>query len=260
MMSDYPEHPDALPESMDRAGPYEAFFARTPEDRDASFRLRFTVFNLELNEGLAASHADRMDRDAYDAACHHLLVRDTRDGAIVGTYRMQTAEHARAARGLYAAEEFDFAGVPDAFLDNAVELGRACIDRGHRSGRVLFLLWRGLARYMRHNRKQHFFGCCSLTSQDPDEGVRVLRHLERAGHMHPTLRLAAQPGCACRPTTPHGGEGPVNVPRLMRTYLDHGARICSEAAIDRDFGTIDYLATLDMNEIDERARRLFLEP
>ena len=37
----------------------------------------------------------------------------------------------------------------------------------------------------------------------------------------------------------------VVVPKLMRLYLDYGARICSAPAIDRDFKTIDFLIWFD---------------
>jgi hypothetical protein len=70
--------------------------------------LRFEVFNLELGEGLAASHAIERDEDAYDAYCDHLLVEreDTRE--IVGTYRLQTGQLAAANLGYYSEQEFDF--------------------------------------------------------------------------------------------------------------------------------------------------------
>ena len=35
------------------------------------------------------------------------------------------------------------------------------------------------------------------------------------------------------------------IPKLLRAYLSLGARICGAPAIDREFGTIDFLAVLD---------------
>ena len=46
---------------------YRVRLAITPDDLHAAQRLRFEVFNLELGEGLAASHALGRDEDAYDA-------------------------------------------------------------------------------------------------------------------------------------------------------------------------------------------------
>jgi putative hemolysin len=52
---------------------YRIRLARTPADLRAVQRLRFEVFNLELDEGLAASHDTGLDADAFDAACDHLI-------------------------------------------------------------------------------------------------------------------------------------------------------------------------------------------
>jgi putative hemolysin len=38
-------------------------------------------------------------------------------------------------------------------------------------------------------------------------------------------------------------------------YLDMGAQVCSEPAIDREFGVIDFLIVLDVENLDERTRR-----
>jgi putative hemolysin len=49
-----------------------------------------------------------------------------------------------------------------------------------------------------------------------------------------------------------------NVPKLLKTYLAIGARICSEPAWDRTFGTIDFLTLQDMHELAPAARSRFL--
>ncbi|MBK6580019.1 MAG: GNAT family N-acetyltransferase [Sandaracinaceae bacterium] len=41
-----------------------------------------------------ASRESGLDRDPYDARCHHLLVLDTATGEAVGTYRLMTRETA----------------------------------------------------------------------------------------------------------------------------------------------------------------------
>ena len=41
----------------------------------AAFRLRFLVFNLELNEGLDTAYATGHDTDEFDAFCDHLIVK-----------------------------------------------------------------------------------------------------------------------------------------------------------------------------------------
>ena len=155
-----------LPRDIVQSGPYRLTFVRTVEELRALQRLRFAVFTLELGEGLASSLESGLDQDDLDEVMHHILISDRRTGEVVGTYRMQTAAMAAANSGFHTAREFDFSQFPMEIIDDAVEVGRACIAKDHRSRRVLHLLWRGLAVYLTHTGKHHLFGCCSLTTQD----------------------------------------------------------------------------------------------
>ena len=218
----------------------------------------YTVFNRELNEGLEVSHETARDQDEYDAGCHHLMVLEKNSNQVIGTYRMQTSDMAKEHAGFYSAAEFDLSQFPSRFFDHSIELGRACVAREYRNGRVLYLLWRGLAQYMVMNKKRYFFGCCSLSSQDPSEGKRVMKFLIENHYVHPTLRIKPQPGFECYDATVAVDETqPVKIPQLMQLYLSHGAKICSLPAMDRIFKTIDYLAVLDEKNISEHARKLF---
>jgi putative hemolysin len=239
-------------------GRYTVRFARTRQEVDAALRLRFEVFNLELREGLESSYLRGRDSDDFDEACHHLIVIDTHERAVVGTYRMQTGEMAARARGFYSAGEFDLSRFPQSVLCNSVEIGRACVARSHRNTIVLFLLWKGLAIYLSHNRKRFLFGCCSLTSQDASDGMSVMELLRREGRMHTTLYAPALPGFECREGDPRGGQlREASIPKLFKTYLRFGARVCSPPAIDRDFKTIDFLVLFDRAEMSEQLRKTF---
>src|SRR5919112_234562 len=183
----YPVRPELLPEFEAEAGRYAVRFARTPDELDAVLRLRFEVFNLELGEGLDSSFLTRRDEDEFDTTSHHLLVVERAGGRAVGTYRLRALEVDVESRGFYSAGEFNLSCLPPQVAGESVEIGRACIAREHRNTQVLFLLWRGLAAYLGHNRKRYFFGCCSLPATDPRAGARALRLLEREGHMHPAF-------------------------------------------------------------------------
>jgi putative hemolysin len=176
----------------------------------------------------------------------------------VGTYRLQTSAMAQAGKGYYAATEFDLSDLPAAYLAQAVEVGRACVARGHRNGRVLNLLWRGLASYLTRNRKRYLFGCCSLTSQDPALGLVTARHLEATGHNHPSLWTRPTAGYRCTPAGQQLKLEPVpHVPPLFQSYLALGARVISDPALDRQFGTIDFLVSLDVEALDPHQYRFF---
>lgn len=256
--TDYPRHRAAMLPDETVAGRYVVRMARDAQDLDAILRLRYEVFNLELGEGLAESHQSGRDQDAFDAVCHHLLIAERETGCVVGTYRMQTAAMAAAGIGFYSAGEFDLSAVPAAMLSQTVELGRACIAKEHRSGRVLFLLWHGVRAYLAHNRMRYLFGCCSLTSQDPEEGIRMLRYLERHDLMVPGLRAPPLPAFACVPTADATlSTDVVVVPKLMRLYFDYGARICSAPALDRAFKTIDFLIWFDFEAMQPQLKERF---
>jgi len=239
-----------------RRSRYQARLAEGGVDLDAVLRLRFEVFNLELGEGLAASYATGLDLDRFDRACHHLLVEDNETGHVVGTYRMQTAEMAARAAGFYSDGEFDLGGLGHDVLRSSVEVGRACIAKEHRNTAVLFLLWRGLAAYILGSGKRYLFGCSSITSQEPAVGRRAHARLREAGSLHPEFIVRPRPGFECV-----GGDessaGDVRLPILFRTYLRHGAKVCGLPALDREFGTIDFLTLLDVRELPEEARKLY---
>ncbi len=256
--SDYPIFTEAIPRKEIHEGRYRARFARTRRELDAVLKLRFEVFNLELGEGLESSFLTSRDLDEFDDVCHHLIVEDSDTGRIVGTYRTQTAQMADAARGFYSATEFDLTRFPSGVLHDSVELGRACVASNHRNAQVLFLLWKGLARYVAHNQKRYLFGCCSVTSQKSDEGLRVMELLEREGNLHPSFCVAPRPGFECvADDLPGRHNREVSVPKLFRIYMHYGAKVCGPPAIDRKFKTIDFLVLFDVFEMDAQTRRMF---
>jgi putative hemolysin len=222
-------------------------------------RLRYEVFNLELGEGLDVSHRSGMDQDVYDEFCHHLMVLHEQTGEVIGTYRLQTSEMAARGAGFYSNDEFELDAWPAEVLAAGCEVGRACIARDHRHRRVLLLLWRGLGAYVLHNRKRYFFGCCSLTSQDPADAARMAAYLRHTGHMHPDLGLEPRPDYDCHELEVNcAGWDEIKVPTLMGTYLRYGAKICGRPALDPHFKTIDFLALMDLEQLDpERILRQF---
>jgi putative hemolysin len=165
---------------------------------------------------------------------------------------MQTAPSARAGIGFYSAGEFDLSTFPAEVLEESVELGRACVGKRHRSRGVLFLLWRGVIEYTSFNRMRSCFGCSSLTSQDPNTGMRCYRQLSRAGAVHPEIRVEPLPGFECVEdrATQTGEE--VRIPALFDTYLKYGACVLGPPAIDRSFGTIDFLTYALVTEEHKR--------
>jgi putative hemolysin len=256
---DYPRHSRRIPPMVLGRGEYSLHFATTPEELDALLKLRFDVYNLELGEGLEESQRTGRDADAFDAQCHHLIVRHKESGECVGTYRLQTAAMATEGAGFYTDQEFCVGEIPGAIRAEAVEVGRACIGRAHRNGQVLQLLWKGLAHYLQWNEKRWLFGACSLSSQDPAEGIALYRELSATGCLHPTLRIEPRSGWECRVSDAIPLSQPVpEIPRLLKGYLNLGGSVCGEPALDRAFKTIDYLVLLDIEAMPPGLFRRFL--
>jgi putative hemolysin len=255
----YPCNAGGIPPLLLESGDYALRFARNTRDLDAVCRLRFEVYNLELNEGLDASYRTHRDIDEFDAQCHHLMVERRGTGETVGTYRLQTGSMASLRGGFYSAQEFDLSAFPEDFTNRCVEVGRACIHREHRNGRVLQLLWKGLARYMDWNGKRHLFGCCSLAGQDPAEGIALFRHLSALDLLHPVLRALPMPEYLCEagPAAVFGATRP-EIPRLFQGYLNLGGLVCGEPALDRRFKTIDFLVTVDIDAMPAGVYRKML--
>ncbi|MGB0065116.1 MAG: GNAT family N-acyltransferase [Terracidiphilus sp.] len=269
-------------------GRYRLRLAETAKDREAACRLRFKVFNIELGEGLESSYYTGLDVDRFDTVCEHLLVEDKLSRRVVGTYRMQSGETAARNLGYYSEQEFCLKPY-EPLRAGILELGRASIDREHRTPEVLMLLWRGIAQYATEMGLRYLLGCSSLNSNDPAEGWQMYRQLAQFRvpiefETAPTTAYAcpaelqdvsAQP-FACQTdgsnlenaTGPENAAGPdgslvapaAKVPKLLKTYLAIGARIAAPPAWDREFRTIDFLTLLDLKLLSAAARNRFLAP
>ena len=250
---------------------YAARLARSAEEVRRAQQLRFEVFNLELGEGLAESYATGLDVDPFDEFCDHLIVEELTTSEIVGTYRLQTGQLAAANLGYYSEREFDFAPY-EPFRCEMIELGRACVHADHRNFNLLHLLWRGIAHYAVERNARMLIGCSSISSQDPIEGAAMYQQLKRY-LVEPKLRTQPRPEFVVAGGDDAGGLGawsnqelPGSTPpattgasrRLLGAYLAIGARICGLPAMDREFGTIDFLTLLDLHALPAIVRAHFL--
>ena len=191
----------------------------------------------------------------------------------MGTYRMQSGATAAENLGYYSEQEFDLAPY-EPLRAGMLELGRASIDREHRTPEVLTLLWRGIAQYAHDMGLRYLLGCSSLNSNEPAQGWRMFRQLEgyrvpREFETEPTAAYACpieQHGAISQPSAMEQDRlspdtaAQVKIPKLLRTYLAIGARIAAAPAWDREFRTIDFLTLLDLKLLSASARNRFLAP
>lgn len=259
-LSAYPRRPEMVPTGRFDGGRYTLSFAENAGDLEAVQRLRFEVFNEELGEGLEESYATGLDRDPFDAICHHLIVTHKESREIVGTYRLLAGPLA-SYRDFYSNGEFKLESMPYEILSEGVEAGRACVHKDHRNGRVITLLWRGIGRYLSWNQKRYLFGCCSVPSLDEGEILRIRESLLERGRYHESIRLSAQPSAALNAAVEASisaeGERAAPIPSLFSSYLKLGAKVCSEPALDRAFKVSDFMILLELEAMDSRIRGSF---
>ncbi len=241
-------------------GRYRVRLARNPAEVREAQRVRFEVFNEELGEGLEHNKSLGLDQDEFDVQCHHVLLIDRIDERVVGTYRVQSVEMARAGIGFYCDGEFDLSGLPDEVVAGSVETGRACLLATHRQGTGLYALWRGLAAYLLAQRARYMFGCCSLTSRDARDGLIAASWLANKGKLHKIVHVETRPDYVCAGEAPSKSElANFKLPKLFGSYLRYGALACSPPAIDRAFGTVDFLVLFDLQRLERKLYSLFFE-
>ncbi len=259
----FPHHVDGIPPGIVESGAYVLRFAWSRQDLHAVQALRYRVFCEELGEGTpdvtATETTTAREADDRDPWFHHLMICERSTGAVVGTYRLQTAVMAATRHGFYSATLFELGAVPGSLLMGAVEIGRACVDPAHRSGRVLRLLWKGIARYLQWNDKRYLFGCCSLSGVQVEPAVEAWRALHARRALHD--RILVRPRPAARALPDDGRARPLidsaaltaALPPLFEGYLALGAKVCGAPAVDRAFGTTDFLVLLDVHDMDARS-------
>jgi L-ornithine Nalpha-acyltransferase len=245
-----------------RAGNLEVKLASNLTELDAAMRLRFEVFNLELQEGLVSSYDRGYDTDAYDVYCDHLIVKDLTSGEVVGTYRLLRGSQAERHIGFYSENEFDLSNLKR-LRGETLELGRSCVAATHRSFATLNLLWSAIVKYAGDRDLRYLFGCASLHVSAASEVQPVYSYL-RAKHFAPE-KYRVYPVESCRMAinegAVEGGDSRAALAKLspiLKGYLRAGAMICGGPAYDSEFGTADVLAILEMEKMAGRFKHRYV--
>ncbi len=247
-------------ETTDAAAQPPRFITTLAEDADtvrAAQRLRYRVFHAAraAEPSAAIERSDRLDHDPFDPHCEHLVVREARSGRVVGTYRMLTAERARAAGGFYSETEFDCARLL-ALDARLVEVGRACVDPAYRGGGVIAALLAGLTRWVVERHYELVMGCASVDLAGDSAAAAALCRRLLDGHCAPEEWRV-------EPRTPFPIDVPpapanASPPPLVKAYLRFGAVVCGAPAHDPEFGTADLLMLLPMAAMAPRFRARLL--
>lgn len=239
----------------------EIRLARTPEELHQAFRLRYEVFaEEEQNENLLNNSG--LETDEFDAYCDHVIVWDDEKQQVVGTYRLLSGQNTGDHITFYSETEFNLPFFREQ-REKVLELGRSCVAPDYRNGRVIGMLWEGIASYLSKYPHQYLIGCASFPFHSLEECNQIYTMLKK------TDRITDRYGVT--PLTSHRVQGLTELemtfsdrelfrmlPPLMKGYLWLGAELAGEPAYDPIFNTVDYLVVLDTNCITDKYKRHFL--
>jgi len=242
-------------------GSYILKTANSHQELIESFRLRHEVFYKEFQE----VEASGLDFDRYDRHFDHLIIVHKETNKIIGTYRLSCSEFSKIS---YTEQEFDLTEIFE-LKGPHIELGRACIQKEHRRGAVISLLWRGIAEYMNISGANVLFGCSSLKINNPREAALVYKYLLDEGSVmkstfsSPTKNFQMEDFDAWFAYFQNGlteiqkSEAEELIPSLLKSYLKLGAKVASEPAFDKDFDCIDMLTVLKKEDLANSLARRF---
>ena len=203
------------------------------------------------------------DSDKFDNYCDHLVVIDksVSDNYVVGSYRLLLKPKNKGRISFYSESEFNI----DSLLKNQqlslMEAGRSCVHKDYRDGRIIKLLWRGLASYILQNKVDLIFGCASFPSSNSELFAKELSYLNlnhrppKKFSCHPIEKLRANYKI-CYGNEYDNKEIFRSLPPLIKAYIRAGAWIGEGAVCDYTFNTTDVLVVLNSKNIIKKYSNL----
>lgn len=234
---------------------YTVSIAQTDEEIEEALILRYRVFYEELERTFNSSKT--IDEDKYDEQCHHLIVKEIKTGNVVGTYRLQTYEQAIAGKGFYSESLFNLNDLPEEVLSKSFEVGRACIEEKHRSGRVLFLLWKGFAGYLQSQNKRYLLGSLGIPASSKEEALAIFEELDEQGVVQKEYQVSAKELYKAGVNGERTPKKNFELPGLLENYLSVGCDIISKPAYHQELELLYVMIFLDIENITERTKKMF---
>jgi putative hemolysin len=237
-------------------------------------RLREKVFR-ELNEGSGLA----CDVDEFDKTYTHLFIWDRVRREIIGAYRMGETNRLLKdgdKRQLYLYQIFNYSDEFLAAVSPGLEMGRSFLRPEHQKSHYgLFLLWRGIGRFLfRHPEYHTLFGTVSLSKTFDPYSIVLMKKVLVGDHLHVEPKNGYN---SCLPAEveryieqnkismkglstlvqsiePDGKD----VPILVKQYTKLGAKFQS-IALDINFNnTPGVLLTVDVRKAPLKALKLYM--
>tara|TARA_X000000950_G_C13755424_1_gene594491 strand:+ start:35 stop:964 length:930 start_codon:yes stop_codon:yes gene_type:complete len=202
--------------------------------------------------------AYKLDSDIYDKFSQHLIVVDNNKSKnkVIGTYRLLDEAMMPPNFDFYTSSEFDISKLKKN-SSNILEVGRSCVDERYRDGRIIKLLWRGLATEIIKRDIDLVIGCASFPTTIPNKIIEELSYLK---HFHsPPKEYNTVPIDSKAVNYPIIRKEKLNfkkifkhLPPLIKAYIRTGAWFGRGAVIDSDFKTIDVCVILKTQNIKNK--------
>lgn len=189
--------------------------------------------------------AGSLDADQFDSGLRHVMI-ETREGALVATFRTAVFDAGDDLSKSYAAQHYDLS-IFGAQPGRKAEVGRLCLHPKADHPDILRLCWAMLAQLVVGQGLGHLFGCTSFSGSDPAGHSGAFAHLADHAlgppHLRPSARSANRIPLAGLQADPKG------IPNLLRFYLGLGGWVADHAIIDTDLDTVHVFTALDLSAL-----------
>lgn len=244
-------------------GAYRIKTVTSATELKAALAIRKKVFHFEFSKKLFSFASEF---DCYDTLGDHLAIVDNSSGQMVGVYRLLCSKFTDR---FYSASEFHI----DQLLDKSgvkIELSRACIEKEHRNGQVLNLLWKGIAAYAQKTQAETLFGLSSVQTMDLDTIGHINSYFEENNLTDHTDEITPTAEYRIDDFISHASnffqkansitkdEVYDMIPPLFQLYLKAGAKVCSHPVIDAKMKCTDWFITLNFADMSPSFARRFL--
>jgi putative hemolysin len=204
-----------------------------------------------------------LDSDEFDRICDHLIVIDKSISSdhVVGTYRLLLKQNENKKFKFYSESEFNISNLKRNKKNLVSEAGRSCVHQNYRDGRIIKLLWRGLASYIYEKKIDLIFGCASFPSSKYEQFINQLSYLN---HFHsPPEKFLTFPLDNIEAKFKIVPKNKLNIkrefqllPPLIKAYIRAGAWVGQGSIVDKKFDTTDVLIILKTENIIKKYSKL----
>ncbi|MEE9362434.1 MAG: lysophospholipid acyltransferase family protein [Cellulophaga sp.] len=175
---------------------YEVFLA---QKKDMPFILKEIGRQREVTfRAIGEGTNNAIDLDKFDSYYHHLFLWDTKENAIVGSYRMGMGSHIFPKYGIdgfYIQDLFRVEPELYGMMQNTIEMGRAYIVKEYQQKPMpLFLLWKGIIHTtLRFPEHKYLIGGVSISNQFSNFSKSLMIEFMKSNYWDPYVAQYIHP-------------------------------------------------------------------